>query len=205
MRCNISRMQILKNILLQIIDCPQTNSLLQKIFRNIDEHRARIMKIANNQKYNAVLDFGCGEGLFCTAFAYDKYFGYDFNKDKIKYAQKKEPNYIFGSTLPNDIGEYDLILFNNVLHHLPIEKLGIILDSLFKVDLKKPRLLLFEVYPSFMQRALFLKAVLLLEALIHYSKPQVPQNWINLISTSKQYNVYFYDYIGFYCLDFQPC
>ncbi|HEY1067537.1 MAG TPA: class I SAM-dependent methyltransferase, partial [Pirellulales bacterium] len=73
-----------------------------------------------------VLDLGCGPGSNTQWFLHADYVGLDLEPAYIENARKAWPKRFevadVSQPLPSDLGEFDLILVNSLLHHLSDEQ-----------------------------------------------------------------------------------
>jgi ubiquinone/menaquinone biosynthesis C-methylase UbiE len=102
--------------------------------------RASFNKTFNNTNlFNGkLLDYGCGPGIMSIFFNDDKYIGIDIDKTRISYATQKYPNKHFIQvnntlTLPFDDAVFDIILFNDCIHHISNYNMITILPEIFRV------------------------------------------------------------------------
>jgi ubiquinone/menaquinone biosynthesis C-methylase UbiE len=97
--------------------------------------------ISDINKTAKVLDFGSGPGIMSEFF--DEYIGIDTDKSRIEYASKMYPNKIFKTIDPIDesvndelpfVKEYfDVVLFNDCIHHISDENMNLILIEISRV------------------------------------------------------------------------
>jgi ubiquinone/menaquinone biosynthesis C-methylase UbiE len=99
-----------------------------------------------------ILDFGCGAGQWYEFFKEKKvqYFGVDFSEKLIEVAKSKYPDANFrvidGINLPFESEFFDKVYAIAVLHHLPSEKIRILVLKEIKRVLKKEGILILTVW-----------------------------------------------------------
>lgn len=101
--------------------------------------RKIIGDILKEQKYNSVLDFGCGIGILAPLFSPKQYLGFDIDARAIAYAKNKYPKYSFqiGDATKlrlhkrslSSNKKFDLIMVVGVLHHLSDQEARLALRS----------------------------------------------------------------------------
>ncbi|MDR2429187.1 MAG: class I SAM-dependent methyltransferase [Candidatus Margulisbacteria bacterium] len=166
---------VCKQFLLNCLDNPRLNQMIQYSLRPIQKHKTVLKNILRKIPYTAALDYGCGEGFFADCFTPDKYLGFDFNPRRIAYAQKHFSRYSFTARKP-DFRKFDLLLFNNVWHHLKAAQIKNLLRGL-----AAGQIALLELKPPNEQRGIFFKLILWLEAKTHYSQPRTAVFYIELL------------------------
>jgi len=88
-----------------------------------------------------LLDFGCGPGIMSEFFG-ENYIGIDIDKTRINYAIQKYPDKTFILTAPNNYilpfpdNYFEIILFNDTLHHIDNDTISRLLPELNRI-LKK--------------------------------------------------------------------
>lgn len=93
-------------------------------------YEANYEKFLPQDKNSNVLDVGCGTGFFLYYLkkkGYKNYYGIDISKDQIDYCRQEVTENVvqtdaFGF-LKDKIEEYDVIVMNDLLEHIPKEKL----------------------------------------------------------------------------------
>lgn len=99
-----------------------------------------------------ILDFGCGAGQWYEFFKEKKvqYFGVDFSEKLIEAAKSKYPDTNFqvidGINLPFENEFFDKVYAISVFHHLPSEKIRILVLKEIKRVLKKEGILILTVW-----------------------------------------------------------
>jgi ubiquinone/menaquinone biosynthesis C-methylase UbiE len=99
-----------------------------------------------------ILDFGCGAGQWYEFFKEKKvqYFGVDFSEKLIEVAKAKYPDANFqvidGINLPFESEFFDKVYAIAVFHHLPSEKIRILVLKEIKRVLKKEGMLILTVW-----------------------------------------------------------
>jgi len=99
-----------------------------------------------------ILDFGCGAGQWYEFFKEKKaqYFGVDFSEKLIEFAKSKYPDTNFqvidGINLPFESEFFDKVYAIAVFHHLPSEKIRILVLKEIKRVLKKEGILILTVW-----------------------------------------------------------
>jgi len=127
-----------------------------------------------------VLDFGCGQGLFSSTLSKEqniKYIGIDKDFSLISIAKKKYPllSYIVSNEeLCFKNQQLDLVLANNVLHHMTEQQITTFAGSLKNILKEKGMLIIIELVPRNQQKGLLFKGVTFLEEkikkIIYYKK-----------------------------------
>ena len=97
--------------------------------------------ISDINKTSKVLDFGSGPGIMSEFF--DEYIGIDTDKSRIEFASNMYPNKIFEKIDPIDemvnnelpfVKEYfDVVLFNDCIHHISNKNMNLILIEINRV------------------------------------------------------------------------
>jgi ubiquinone/menaquinone biosynthesis C-methylase UbiE len=116
-----------------------------------DFEQKLFMKSMKSMKYkipieSKILDFGCGPGIMSDFFG-TNYIGIDIDKTRINYAKQKYPNKKFILTNPNNYllpfsdDYFDIILFNDTLHHLSNYTISKLLPEISRI-LKKDGLII---------------------------------------------------------------
>jgi SAM-dependent methyltransferase len=164
--------------LLSVLNNPLVNRCVQKTFRPIELHIREIEGIAEGAGYRMALDVGCGEGLFCRAFASGKYIGYDKDPEKIAYAKGKYRDYCFCSEEMENLGKIDLFLFNNVLHHMKGNEIEDIFGRIARDCRAGTRVIILEVFPAARQRSRVLRMALRIEESLQGSTPREADGWM---------------------------
>ncbi len=81
-----------------------------------------------------LLDVGCGPGTNAHHFASTQYTGIDVNPDYIQSARRRHAGrFVTGDVTNPDMlpqEQFDVILLNSLMHHLPDEAVGLLLSQL---------------------------------------------------------------------------
>lgn len=65
-----------------------------------------------------ILDWGCGSGKLANFVTKDCYYGYDISLVALAISQKKFPNHLFSSVLPNQHYLFDTIVMLALIEHV---------------------------------------------------------------------------------------
>ena len=113
------------------------NTRKQKLYRSLFTATGKIM------------DFGCADGNTFAAFKDFDYYGVDIDSKFIDYARRKYKDYPNAHWISADIlnnpfeaNIFDYVLFAETGHHIPDDKLGLVLQALISVVKKGGRLYL---------------------------------------------------------------
>ena len=124
----------------KILNIPIIYHLSQKVFL-ADNFRKKILQKLITKKNCDVLDIGCGPGNMINYLSYKKYYGFDTDKNYIKYAKNKYVDCIFfcekftKSSLKK-ITKVDVIILFGILHHVSDRETLNLINKL-KLSLKK--------------------------------------------------------------------
>lgn len=193
---------ITKNILIFLLGIPKFNIIIQYILRPINKHKQIILAALKDISYSKILDYGCGEGLFSGCFCESKYIGYDPAVKKIIYAKKRFVYYQFLSENPN-FRIFDLFFFNNVLHHMNQEQVGMLIKNVSKSTKRNTHLMIIELKPIHQQTSYIYKLILFVESKIHYSEPRSVNFYKHAIKNNGFDLIYEKDLDIFYLLLFK--
>ena len=92
---------------------------------------AHLKKTIKPERYERVLDFGCGWGRLCSTFSCDQYLGVDLNPNAIEQARTLHPGYRFAEVdLDSTFDTADLIVAYTVFLHLDDRTLSDLLARL---------------------------------------------------------------------------
>jgi len=101
----------------------------------------------NIDSESKILDFGCGTGIISEFFG-NNYIGIDIDKTRINYARKVYPNKKFllvtDENLPFNDNHFDVILFNDCLHHISDYKINKIFPELHRILNKNGKIIIRE-------------------------------------------------------------
>lgn len=112
--------------------------------------RRVISDILKGEKYNGVLDFGCGIGILAPLFSPKQYLGFDIDAGAIAYAKNKYPEYSFqvgDATELNLDKKFDLVVVVGVLHHLNDRELQTSLQVMKSLLVPNGKIVLIEAIP----------------------------------------------------------
>ena len=128
---------------------------------------------SNKQKKIIVLDFGCGEGIFSDIIhtaQYVQYVGVDKDFNSIKFA-KKALKYncciVANETLCFRNNVFDIVILNNVLHHMTIEKRSLLITEIRRTMNRGALLIVIELVPRREQKGLFFRFITFMEEKFH--------------------------------------
>lgn len=100
------------------------NALVYKLWQRpfVEQKIAPLVRCGVIANARRVLDVGCGPGTNTTSFDRSEYLGLDINPEYVEYARRQfRREFLVAdltlSTLPQ-IGEFDFVLVNSLLHHL---------------------------------------------------------------------------------------
>ena len=98
----------------------------------------------------AVLDFGCGIGNLTRLLvrSFSDVSGYDPSTESVSLAKKRARDATFyddANAIPRD--SFDAVVLANVLHHVPPEKRGVLMASIWPVVRPAGRVIIFEHNP----------------------------------------------------------
>lgn len=161
----------MKRLLRFILRTSFLNIPIQHIVVPVFLHKKKLARILSNITYHKALDYGCGEGTFSTCFTAQKYHGFDIDAERISYSKSKYRDHAFSTDIPV-LQEYDLIFFNNFLHHINEENIESLLKKISEAKKDNTHILIIEMFPPAEQKSFLFRIVLKLEAYTHYSNPR---------------------------------
>ncbi len=112
--------------------------------------RKIISDVLKGQKYNNVLDFGCGIGILAPLFSPKQYLGIDIDPRAITYAKRKYQEYTFrvGDVTKLRLHKgFDLIVVVGVLHHLNDRELQASLGVMKSLLMSNGKIIMIEAIP----------------------------------------------------------
>ncbi|MBU1912647.1 MAG: class I SAM-dependent methyltransferase [Candidatus Omnitrophica bacterium] len=120
-----------------------------------------------------ILDFGCGEGILSDTFRCNRnirYVGLDHDFSRIDFAKKINRGAYFitcNERLSFKNKVFDFIILNNVLHHMPREKIAVLISEIKRTLDENGKIIIIELTPSSQQRGFLFRLVTYLEEKIN--------------------------------------
>ena len=161
----------MKKLLRLIVGTSFLNIPIQYVLVPIASHKKKLIELLRGIDYNKALDYGCGEGMFCKCFTASRYHGFDIDEERINYAKNKYKDHGFSNDIPS-LAAYDLIFFNNFLHHIDEKNIELLFNEISKTKKTNTHIVIIELLPIVEQRNFLFKMILKLEAYTHYSNPR---------------------------------
>lgn len=157
---------------------PALHNLIQKLTRPVGGLKEILSRMSAARVYDRILDYGCGEGLFCNVFDPGKYVGYDIDDKRVAFAAARYPGYRFTSTLPHSFGDFDIVLFNGVLHHMRPADVASVFDQIARECPTGASLFIIEPLPAHAHDTYLSALILRLECLLNGARPAFVDTWL---------------------------
>jgi SAM-dependent methyltransferase len=122
----------MRQIVARLLEYPAVYRAWQAPFA--DEKFAPVARAIARRPPRRVLDVGCGPGTNAGRFASVPYVGLDINPRYLEVARGRHAGTFLCADLATadltHLGEFDLVLINSFLHHLPDDQVQMLLDRL---------------------------------------------------------------------------